>query len=107
MKLLNLDELVGNTRPVVLNGTEYQIREQTIQQLIESVKSRKVVNQDDPEAMFESLVTSACAVLPDAPEAEIRKLNVTQLQALIKFASASEEELEGAVPEEKKSKKAK
>ncbi|EGR3221641.1 hypothetical protein N7I40_004012 [Vibrio parahaemolyticus] len=104
MKLLNLDELAGNSRPVVLNGVEYQIREQTVQQLIESVRARKKLNADDSEAMFEALVASAKAVLPDAPEKEIRNLNVTQLQALIKFASESDEALEQAVEEEEEGK---
>lgn len=93
MKLLNLDELVGNARPVMLNGKEYNIREQSIQQLIESVKARKALDSEDSEALFESFVNSAKALLPDAPEAEIRALNLRQLQALISFASASDEEL--------------
>jgi len=106
MKLLNIDELVGQKRPVILKGVQYEIKEQSIQQLIESVKTRKVLESkdEDSEALFESFVSSAKALLPDAPEAHIRELNLRQLQALIAFATASEEELvEGTAVEEKES----
>ncbi|GAL22941.1 hypothetical protein JCM19235_1242 [Vibrio maritimus] len=93
MKLLNLDELVGNKRPVVLNGTTYYIHEQTVGQLIEAVNSSRALNGDDPLAMFEALVATAKQAIPDAPDEEIRALNMTQLQALIAFVNASETDL--------------
>lgn len=100
MELLNLDDLVGKKRPVVLNGKEYEIKEQTIQQMIESVRSQKTLDRDDVEAMFESMLSTAIAILPDAPEADLRALNIKQLQALINFASATDEEVEAAAEAE-------
>ncbi len=97
MELLNLDSLIGETRPVMLNGVRYEIKEQTIQQMIESIRAQKTLNRDDAEAMFEGMVGSAKAILPDAPEAEIRNLNINQLHALVEFATASKEQLEKMV----------
>ena len=104
MKLLNLDELTGVDRPVLLGGKTYHIKEQNIQQLIDSVKTQRTLKSSDTEAVFEALVTSAQSALPEAPEHEIRKLNVTQLQALIKYASASDEELLEATKDDEEGK---
>lgn len=103
MKLLNLDDLSGNTRPVQLNGKNYLIHEQSVQQLIDATRAQQAMQEDDAVSMFESLVSNAMAILPDAPEVEIRQLNMRQLQALISFATADDSELEEAAgPEEGK-----
>lgn len=100
MKLLNLDDLGNEPRTVVLNGKEHQIKDQSIQQLINSVKIRKVAKEEDTESVFLSLVKSAQELLPTAPKKEITDLNVRQLQALIAYSSATPEELEQVAGDE-------
>lgn len=94
MKLLNLDELSSPSRPVMLNGKQYEIKEQSLEQLVASTKVRKTLDTSDPEVMLENMITTAHSLIPDAPLAEIRKLNSTQLNALITFANESDETLE-------------
>ena len=102
MELLNLDELVKPTRKVAIKGKEYTIADQTVGQMIEAIRVSKEVDGKNPEVIFEAMVRTAKAVLPDCPEKVLNGMSIRQLNALIEFASASDQQVvEGAEKEGK------
>lgn len=95
MELLNLDVLAGITRKVTLGGFEYEIVDQTVEQMVEALRVAKKVegSSDDPEVILGSMIETAVRLLPECPEEQIRRLKLRQLAALIEFASAPDEEV--------------
>lgn len=94
MKLLNLDDLTAVRRTVQIEGVEYAIAEQTLGQLIEDLKIGRKTKRTEAD-MAQALLTQAQALLPDCPEDKLRKLNMRQLNALVEFARASDDDVVG------------
>ena len=100
MKLFNLDELVTKKRSVRLFGCEYVIAERTVGQMISALKMVESEGSDEPEIILEQLIETAQNILPDCPREHIERLNMKQIQALIQFASESDEMTEESAQEE-------
>lgn len=101
MNLLNLDEVVGVKRSVVLFGSEYSIKDQTLGDMILAMKDAD--STDDSEAaVIESLLKQAHSILPDCPKDVLGKMNLRQLKALTDFIRQSDEEIVSADGKKKK-----
>lgn len=88
MDLLNIDELVKPTRAVVVGGYEHVIAEQSIGQLIESVKMAKAAKTDEnPAFEFEQYVKTVQRLIPTCPEHTVRGMTMRQLGAIMDFAN--------------------
>jgi len=95
MELLNLDDLVKVGREVVLSGETYKVVDQTVGDMVDALRLAKKVekNQDDPEVILGSLLSTAQRLIPACPKDVLNKMVARQLSALIEFASASDEEV--------------
>lgn len=103
MELLNIDDLVKPKRAIVVGGYEHVIAEQSIGQLIESIKLAKAVRtEDDPAFEFEQYVKAVQRLLPTCPEATIRGLTMRQLGAIMDFANKPDVEAVAEAAAEKK-----
>lgn len=96
MKLLNLDDLFPNQRFVRIKGVEYPIVEQSLGSLIQALKQERDIDRNDQVAVFESMLVSASALIPEAPAEVLRTLSIRQLTAVVQFAAASDEQLPDA-----------
>lgn len=101
MKLLNIDDLAKPSRAIVIGGYEHQIAEQSVGQLIESVKMAAQATEKDAAYDFEMLVKSVKRLVPTCVEETIRGLTVKQLIAIINFANAPDEKSIQEVAEKK------
>ena len=93
MKLLNLDDLFPNQRFVRIKGVEYPIVEQSLGSMIQALKLERDVDRNDQVAVFEGMLVSASALIPEAPAEVLRTLSIRQLTAVVQFAAASDEQL--------------
>lgn len=93
MDLLNLDDIERAERFVRLNGEDYRIAEQTVGQMMASIRLTKSAAMDDDEKMAEAIMESAKQTLPDCPEDVLKLLTMPSLIKLLTFAN-------GDVPEE-------
>ena len=96
MELFNLDELVTASRHVQLFGNRYAISDRTVGQMISALKIAESAETASPEYVLEQMIETAHQIIPDCPMDYIQRLNLNQLQALIKFASESDEDTENA-----------
>jgi hypothetical protein len=100
MKLLNLDELVSQPRVVGLKGTDYEIAEQSVGTMIESMQIAEMEEADteqDATKILVKLLRVAKTLIPTCPEEVVHSMTIKQLMALVEFASASDLEVdEGA-----------
>lgn len=96
MELFNLDELVTTKRTVRLFGCDYEVAQQTVGQMIAAMKMVETEQSDNPEVILSQLLETAHQILPDCPREYIERLNMKQVQALIQFASESDEATEQA-----------
>ena len=95
MELLNLDELVTTTRQVTLLGETYDIAEQSVSQMLAAAKLTKLIENEknDAEVIMNAMVAVASSIIPDCPTEVISRLRFEQLNALINFASATDEQV--------------
>lgn len=97
--LLNLDEIISVKRTVTVRGTEYAIADRTVDQMLNSIaQSRRFQDGEHsltPEEVLSEMKKTCMSLLPDCPEAVIGGLNLKQMNALIEFASRSDEEVAG------------
>lgn len=95
MKLLNLDEIIPTQRFVTIKGREYEIKNQSLQDLLSIVKnSSKKSPRNEIEAVQQT-IERAKQLIPDCPDEVLFSLTPRQLKALIEFASAPDEEILG------------
>lgn len=95
MELLNLDELVTTRRQVTLKGTVYDIAEQSVEQMLAATKLTKLIENksNDAEKVMEAMMKVAGTIIPDCPVSVLNQLRFEQLNALINFASATDEQV--------------
>lgn len=103
MKLLNLDELAVIKRRVTFAGTDYDIAEQTVGQMLsafdlieegEKMESTGDAEVDATRRVFMQMVDTASRVLPTCPKEVLEAMNFKQLSSLLEFAAASDEDAE-------------
>jgi len=104
IELLNLDELVTENRAVTIRGVEYPLANQTVGQMLMAMKESKkatTMSDADPENVLSKMLGLCAELLPTCPESVLHSLNITQMSALIDFASKQsvEELTEGMEPE--------
>lgn len=94
MQLLNLDDLSAPKKTVQIENIEYPIAEQSLGQLIDLLNEQKKLKTKHTESdVATALLKQAQMLLPTCPVEKLRALNVRQLNALINFARASDEEI--------------
>ena len=89
MEILNIDELATPAnKKVVLAGTEYEVKEITVQSFIDTAKASKALDED-PNATegerVEQMVNMISSLIPDCPREVLMNLEFKQLNALVAF----------------------
>jgi hypothetical protein len=89
--LLNLDDLVI-TRKVVLKGKERALNSMTVEQFIASDNIEDRLKKAKGGAQIKLLVEQIAVFMEDTTEAELMKLQVPQLFALLAFIRGTDAE---------------
>ena len=99
MELLNLDEIVVVSRQVTLKGEKYNLATRSVGQMISSLQNAKQYEQMDADSeesiakFFASMVDTAQQILPDCPKEVLETMDMNQLNRLIEFANASDQDV--------------
>lgn len=102
MKFLNLDDIVPVKRTIGLKGKEYEVAERSIGQMASAIRLSEAYeasteeNGGDPQLLINSMLEAAKQILPDCPEKILQTISIEQLNALIEFANANDQEVVGA-----------
>jgi hypothetical protein len=94
MKAVNLDELVSEPRIATLKGVDYNIEEQSVGTMIESMQIAEMEEaevEQDATKIFVKLLRVAKTLIPTCPEEIINSMTMKQLMRLIEFASSDPE----------------
>lgn len=95
MNLLNLDDVTSTQRTVILGGTEYEIAQPSLGEMITSIKNAKKRRMPKtPEAIAAEMLSSAKDLLPSCPDETLAKLSIKQLTALIEFSQAPDSDFD-------------
>lgn len=99
VKLLNLDELAVIKRVVQINGKEYPVVDQSIEQMLSRLTQIKDTDINSPQVFLENMRQTAQEILPSAPKKVIGALTIKQITRLVEFLN--DQELDAAAEQMK------
>lgn len=91
MEILNIDAFAQTTRQISMGGKTYPVEEPTVQQFIDNLKIAEALEKSAADNLptmsgaFESAVKTIQEAIPTLPEAEIRKLKLPAMTAVLQF----------------------
>lgn len=116
MKILNIDAFAKTDRQISLAGKTYPVEELSVQEFIDNMKAAEALEKEGADVSlsksFEQAVAAVKQAIPTLPEAEIRKLKLPAMTAVLRFvrgeldpdvANAPTKSEAGAVEEKKPS----
>lgn len=104
-KVLNLDSLETNIEKVIqVDGVEHVMRPLSVEEFVENMKELEAIQKGgveiDPSEAFERSLTMILRAFPTLSEDRVRKMNVTQVDAIFAFVQGeNDEELKRASSE--------
>lgn len=101
MEILNLDDLAKQERKLVLAGKDHFIVEMSVEDFIEATKEAKALEgqtERDVASNMGASIKHITRVIPTLTDAELRKLSVRQLLAIVQFINGKldEEAMKGS-----------
>lgn len=104
-EFLNLDEVVEDTKTVILNGKSYKLRSATVEEFLEQVKHAKELQDKGemvPGKAIDLLIQRLVKYMDGVTYEELAQLNFKQLNALMAFSSGEDEAKRMAKEQEEK-----
>ena len=94
MKVLNLDKLTKSEgRELVIFGTAYPVTSMTVANFIETTKAAEALaGETSLVKQVEATIDMIARSVPSIDKAELAKLELNQLQAIVKFIRGDEVE---------------
>jgi hypothetical protein len=90
IKLLNLDELAAIKRVVQFGGTQYDVSEQTVDQMIARMQSTKDQDLEDPTTFLNNMRQTVQDILPDMPKKIVGSLSLDKMVRIVEFLNDKE-----------------
>lgn len=97
MELLNLDSLLTVSRQITLNGVDYNVVEQSVEQMIIGLQVQKQIDKNpdgtfDDEETMKRILESVSSMIPNCPKEQIKRLPMRAIYAIFEFVNASDKE---------------
>lgn len=93
-EFLNLDEVIEDTKTVILKGKSYTLRSATVEEFISQVKQANALQEKGelkPGMAVDMLIKRLVNYMDGVTYEDLASLNFKQLNALMRFASGEDE----------------